>query len=216
MIVEPRLAFGFSWTVITRSAAEGLGLSIVPSAVEFGVADHDLDSGEVDALQALSRSDLDGQFYSDSEPIGAVVTWQVARLEPESQVQADRVRTGVIVGSVLLVGFLVVIAMSLMSVEGRNERDLLVAVGAGPGVIARVAGWRTGGLAFAAMLISVPAGLAGSWLIFWSANAQIAVPWLLAELLMLALPATAGFVAWASSALAQRLRPLESSSLAVD
>jgi putative ABC transport system permease protein len=216
IIVESQLAFGFSWSVITPEAASELGLSVVPSAVEFGVADSDLHPGEIEALQALSRSDLEGMYYSGSEPVGEVVTWQVARLEPESRLLAHRVRIGVILGALLLVGLLVLIGMSLMSVEGRNERDLLIAVGAAPAAVARIAGWRAGGLTFAAMAISVPVGLATAWLIFSNAHVPIAVPGLLAGLLILVLPATAGLVAFVSSAVAQRLRPLRSSSLAED
>ncbi len=217
VVVEPQMAFGFSWSVISVDAADDLGLSIVPSAVEFGVAGSELDHDEIEALQTLSRSDLDGLFYSDSEPIGEVVTWQVARgAETQSQLQANRMRIGVIVGALLLVGLLALIGMSLMSVEGRSERDLLVAVGVGPATVARIAGWRAGGLTFAAMAIAVPVGLAIGWLIYSTANQSIDVPWLLVELLIFALPVTAGCVAWVSSALAQRLRPLHGDSLAAD
>ena len=216
IIVEPQLAFGFSWSVITPEAASELGLSVVASAVEFGVADGDLHPGEIEALQALSRSDLEGMYYSDSEPVGEVVTWQVARLEPESRVLAHRVRIAVVLGALLLVGLLILIGMSLMSVEGRNERDLLITVGAAPAAVARVASWRAGGLTFAAMVVAVPAGLAIGWLIFSNAHKAVAVPWLLGGLLMFALPSAAAFVAGVSSALAQRLRPLQSSSLAAD
>lgn len=216
MIVEPHLSFWFSWVLITASAAEELGLSVAPASVDFGVADHNLDSGEIDALRALNRDDSEGLFYSDSEPIGVVETWQFSRTNPDSLTQANRVRVGALVGGLLLVALLVLIGMALMSAEGRSERDLLIAVGVGPGTVAGMAGWRAGGLTFAAMAIAVPSGLAISWLIFSSAHVLISVPWLLAWLLVLALPVATGCIAWASSALAQRLRPLHSNALAAD
>lgn len=216
IVVEPYLSFGFSWVLITASAADKLGLVVTPGATEFGIADHDLDSEEVEALSALTRDDSEGLYYSDSEPVGHVETWQFSRMNPESMLLANRVRVGTIIGALLLVGLLVLIGMSLMSVEGRGERDLLIAVGVGPGTIARMAGWRTSGLTFAAMAIAVPSGLAISWLIYSSAHVRIATPWLLAGLLMFALPIAAGLVAWVSSALDQRLRPLQSNSLAAD
>ena len=217
VVVDSHLAFGQFWNVISDDAAEAARLTRVPSALEFGVADRNLSPSVVEALRHLSRSNFEGLVYSDVEQSGEITSWTVARdPEPHSQVQAKRTRFVVVAGAMALVSLLVLIGMSLMSVEGRGERDLLLAVGAAPASIAHIASVRAGGLTFAAMATSVPLGLAACWLLAWSTTNSIAVPWLLAWSLIVMLPLIAACVAWISSVLAQRLRPLHSSSLAAD
>ena len=216
VVVDSHLAFGQVWNVISKNAAESAGLTLVPSALEFGVADRNLSPAVVEALRHLSRSNFEGLVYSDVEQSGEITSWIVARdPEPHSQAQAKRTRFVVMAGAMVLVSLLVLIGMSLMSVEGRGERDLLIAVGASPATIAHVAGVRAGGLTFAAMATAVPLGLVASWLVAWSSANSIAVPWLLAGSLLV-LPFIAGCVASVSSAFAQRLRPLRSNSFVTD
>ena len=81
---------------------------------------------------------------------------------------------------------------------------------------ARVAGWRAGGLTLAAMIVAVPAGLATAWMFARAATGQISMPWLMASLLLFAVPLVVGVGAWGSSAVAQRLRPVRMSSLTAD
>ena len=87
---------------------------------------------------------------------------------------------------------------------------------ASPATLARVAGWRAGGLTFGAMVIAVPMGWCVAWTIGRAAHAAIAVPWLLGGLLLFAVPAVIGVGAVACSALAQRVRPVRMSSLTTD
>lgn len=111
---------------------------------------------------------------------------------------------------------LVSIGMALWAVESRDERDVLVAVGASPTTLARVAAWRAGGITFGAMLIAVPMGLCVAWAIARAAHGAIAVPWLLAAMLLFAMPAVIGLGALGCSACAQRVRPVRMSTLAAD
>ena len=111
---------------------------------------------------------------------------------------------------------LVSIGMALWAVESRDERDVLVAVGASPATMARIAGWRAGGLTLGAVVIVVPMGLFVAWAIARAAHGAIAIPWLLAALLLFAVPAVVGLGALACSALAQRMRPVRMSTLTAD
>lgn len=83
-------------------------------------------------------------------------------------------------------------------------------------MMARVAGWRAGGLTLAAMVVAVPAGLAIAWMFARAATGHVAMPWLVTPLLLLAVPLMIGVGAWALSAIAQRVRPVRMSSLTTD
>ena len=211
--------FDLPWPLISPKAAQAEGWSVVQNAVEFGVADHDLASEEVTALMALSVDDGEGLAYLGLEQVGTSTQWSLSSYIYDSdsfRLTSSQVRLIVLGVSLLLVMLLVSIGMALWAVESRAERDVLVAVGASPSTLARVAGWRAGGLTLGAMLIAVPMGLLVSWAITRAAHGSIAVPWLLAALLLFAVPVVIGVGALACSRLAQKIRPVRMSTLTID
>jgi hypothetical protein len=204
--------------VIGESAAAADGWVVVPGAVEFGVAEQSLTVEEAQALSDLSVSNDEGLAYNDMAEEGRYTSWSLASVANagSSRLTPAQARAMVLGASLLVVILLVSIGMALWAVEGRDERDVLVAVGASPSTMARVAGWRAGGLTFCAMVIAVPMGALVSWALARAANGNIVVPWLLSSLLVVAVPAFIGVGAWACSAVAQRVRPVRMSTLTAD
>lgn len=215
----PELLLDLPWPIISVSAAGADGWSVVPQAVEFGVADHDVTSKEGEALRSQSIDNSEGLAYLGMEQTGESTTWLMASYvyDDESfRLTPSQIRAAVLGISLLLVMLLVSIGMALWAVESRDERDVLVAVGASPATMARIAGWRAGGLTLGAVVIAVPMGLFVAWAIARAAHGAIAIPWLLAALLLFAVPAVVGLGALACSALAQRMRPVRMSTLTAD
>lgn len=206
------------WGLVAPSVAASEGWTLVPDALEFGVLDHEVTLAERQGLDELFTNDDDGLAYLDSPPVATQTSWGVSGVKDNARRvwTANEVR-GLILGtSLIVVMLLIIIGMALWAVEGRDERDVLVAVGASPAALARVAAWRSGGLTFGAMVVAVPAGVGIAWAITAAADGHIVVPWLLGVLLVAAVPLTIGLGALASSAIAQRMRPVRMSSLTTD
>jgi len=125
----------------------------------------------------------------------------------------------------------VAIGLSLSAAESREERDVLVAVGARPSSMRRVAGAKAYLLVVAGAVLAVPTGFLPVALVIHTASRQelinasgstivttqpVVVPWMMIGLLVGAIPVIAGVLAWVGSAVAQRLRPTRMSTLAAD
>lgn len=217
VVAEP--AFDLPWPVISPAAAESGSWAVVPNALEFGVAGHDVTSREATELWGLSVDNNEGLAYLGIDQSSVTTSWSMASYvndDDSFHLTPAQIRMLVLGVSLLLVMLLVTIGMALWAVESRDERDVLVAVGASPSTLARVAGWRAGGLTFGAMVVAVPMGLLVSWAIARAAHGSIAVPGLMAALLLFAVPAVIGFGALACSAIAQRVRPVRMSTLTAD
>ena len=120
-------------------------------------------------------------------------------------------------GGALAVTLLVVaIGLALAAAESRDERDILVAVGARPRTMRSMAGVKAVVLTTTGVALGVPAGLIPSLAEARSVRSEIHAPWLGVAGLVIVIPAVAGGMAWAASSIAQRLRPVRMSTLAVD
>lgn len=202
---------------ISLPAAEALGLTVVPKARLYAIADHELTTDEALAAQRLGDMGSDLYYYSDEGGLSVHTEVQPNWFpDPTRTLSPAETRWIIIGSSFLLVILLVAFGMALWAVEGRDERDVLVAVGASPSSMARVAAWRAGGLTLGAMVLAVPVGLGIAWTIAHAARSEVVVPWLLAGALLLAVPLVIGAGAWACSAIAQRVRPVRMSSLTAD
>lgn len=212
------LSVFLSWSLVAPAVAESEEWTMVPGAVEFGVLDHEMVFAERLALDELFSNDDEGLAYLDSPPVATSTSWGVSGTKDNGRrVWTPNEVRGLILGtSLIVVMLLIIIGMALWAVEGRDERDVLVAVGASPAALARVAAWRSGGLTFGAMAVAVPVGVGIAWAIAEAADGHILVPWLLGGLLIVAVPLAIGLGAWASSAIAQRVRPVRMSSLTTD
>lgn len=217
IIDAPELQMYAQLPFISESAARARGLTIVPDAFLFGRADHSLTEREATAITRLSDTFAEAMYYSDGPDEGSYASWDISQWpDTGPRLTHNQIRLILLAVSLLLVTLVVAFGMALWAVEGRDERDVLVAVGASPSTMARVAGWRAGGLTFAAMVVAVPMGLFVSWMVSRAAKGDIVVPWSLMVLLIFAVPAVIGAGAWLSSAVAQRARPVRMSTLTAD
>ena len=212
------VGFDLPWALLSPQVAVGEDWSVVPNAVEFGVAMNDLSLKRAIGVWALNDSISDeGLAYLGGDDTVVRTSWSVANYVHESfRLTPTQGRLLLLGFSLLLVVLLISIGMALWAVESRDERDVLVAIGASPATMARIAGWRAGGLTLGAMLIAVPMGFVVSWAVARAAHASVATPWLLAGLLLSAVPVVIGVGAFACSALAQRFRPVRMSTLSMD
>ncbi len=94
---------------------------------------------------------------------------------------------------------------------------MLVAVGAKPVTMGRMAGVKAVVLTGTGGVLAVPTGLIPAWAVMREVTTMtFSVPWALLAVLLLALPLVVGVAAWLTSTIAQRVRPVTMSNLAVD
>jgi putative ABC transport system permease protein len=110
--------------------------------------------------------------------------------------------------------FVVGVSLALAAAESKDERDVLTIAGASPRVLARAAGARAWLLAGIGAAMAVPAGFLPV-MVYARAETDdfpLVFPVRTVGLLLVAVPAVCAVVALASSATAQRLRPLRVST----
>ncbi len=123
----------------------------------------------------------------------------------------------IILGALVLTLVVVAIGLGLSAVESRDERDVLIALGAKPVTLRRMAGVRAVLLTATGVLLAVPTGLLPAVVVLRTASdADVRLPWLAVGALVVVVPAVAGLASWVTSAVIQRVRPPRASTLATD
>ena len=120
--------------------------------------------------------------------------------------------------ALLLTLMVVAIGLSLAATESRDERDVLLAVGATPRTMRSVAATKAVVLTVGAATLAIPTGFLPVLAVLNAApdDNRITFPWLTALGLLLVIPILAGVAALMTSALVQRLRPVHMSTLTED
>jgi putative ABC transport system permease protein len=212
-IVSSDRTVGGMWSVLVSPAyLDELGLDPTDGALVF-VADRPLTTEQVDEIDEL-RSD----WWADQ--VGGVPTSyldvSVRWHEPgPTPVQVELIMAGLaLLFAVLVVGA----SLALAAAESRDERDVLTVAGAPPGTLARAAGARAWLLAGIGAAMALPVGLlpVAVFALADDGRMQFVVPWRAIGLLAVALPAIVAVVALATSATAQRLRPVRVSTALFD
>jgi putative ABC transport system permease protein len=118
---------------------------------------------------------------------------------------------------------LIVLAMSLAlsAAETRDERDVLVSLGARPRTMRGVAAWKAASLSFTGAALAIPTGFIPVAVVYYAAvrpgdTARLAFPWSTVFELLLVAPLIAAVVAGVGSGIAQRVRPTQMSTFATD
>jgi putative ABC transport system permease protein len=207
---------GFGTFLITEEAARRAGLDIVTRGAviradssltesqKSELSDVVYDNGSLsDYYRDVPRSDPDSEWLLDHE-------W-AQRRPPPAAVQA-----AIVAGALLLTLLVVAIALSLAATESRDERDVLVAVGARPSTLRRMAGVKAVVITLTGVLLAIPTGLIPVAAVRRTLDEPFVVPWLAIIGLVAVLPLVAGFVAWGVSSVAQRARPAHMSTLAFE
>lgn len=134
-----------------------------------------------------------------------------------SPFQLELILTGVaLVFSLFVVG----VSLALAAAESKDERDILTIAGAPPGMLARSAGARAWLLAIIGTAMAVPVGFLPVVVFGWASDRNdanfngfpLVFPTRTVLLLVVAVPLVVACVSWASSATAQRLRPVRVST----
>jgi len=215
-----RSLFGGADALVTEEAARRLGLEVVEAGT-YVVAPAPLTDRQVEELDELRSLGQDSTFLPAAggpaapggAALGGELTWQ---WQGGTDVPPLALQAAVVGGALLLTLLVVAMGLSLSATESRDERDVLVAVGARPRTLRRLAGAKAVVLAGTGAVLAVPAGLAPALVVLSRPDRPEAVPWVALALLVGAVPLVAGFMAWSASALATRLRPVRMSTFAPD
>jgi putative ABC transport system permease protein len=222
---------GVNGVLITERRAIELGLAIVDAGVAIR-SPHPLTRAQRDALADVRNAhggSGSGSAFTDTAS-GRDSAASAPAASPVADVRFDdpawepspALVQSVIAGVALLLTLLVVaIGLALSENESRDERDVLVAVGAKPATLSRLAGAKALVIAAAAAVLAIPTGLIPMAVVVRASSSpgttnEVHVPWVTAVLLLTAVPAIAGLVAWGASALARRARPVRISTFAAD
>jgi putative ABC transport system permease protein len=214
--------------VITEELAADFGLEVVDAGLVLR-APAELTRNQRNALGDI-QSDLwevqntDGFVEPGDAPPGAAVDDFVAveqlvtyEWAPVSFPRAllDAVA---LLAALMLTLMVVAIGLSLAATESRDERDVLLAVGAPPRTMRGVAATKATVLSAGAAVLAIPTGFLPVAAVLTAApdDSPIAFPWLTALGLVIVIPVVAGGAALLTSAVAQRLRPLHMSTLTED
>ncbi len=206
--------------LVTEEALSRWGLRPATVGV-YVLAPADLTERQMRQLDVIryATQDLDFTFLSavgerpstGTEDVG--IFWE--RPEP-AEVPVTLLYAAVVGVALLLTLLVVAIGLSLSATESRDERDVLVAVGARPRTLRRMAGVKAVILAGTGVALAVPTGLVPAWIVLREPGRPEAVPWVALALLLVAVPVIAGLLAWLSSTIAQRVHPVHASSFAAD
>jgi putative ABC transport system permease protein len=214
---HPVKATAATTILITPAKAQQLGLPIV-NAGEIAVNPKPLDESQRASIDALSPSLT---FASpDADPSAPTV--QILWSGPSSSGISPNVVRQIILAIVVLIALLVLaMSLALSAAETRDERDVLLALGAPPRTMSGVAAWKAGLLAFTAAALAIPTGFIPVACVYLAAvqpgeRAHLAFPWSTVGELLIIAPLIAAFVAAIGSSIAQRVRPTQMSTFATD
>jgi hypothetical protein len=212
--------------LVTEERAERAGLQIVEVG-EVVRTGRPIDEADQGALERLSSSDQRSSTFlaaGEAADVGSTtspvhvetfVDWDWIDTDPALGPTA--VQAIIVLAALALTLVVVAVGLGLSAVESRDDRDVLIAVGAKPVTLRRMAGVRAVLLTATGALLAVPTGLLPAVVVLQAASdAALRVPWLAVGALVVVVPVVAGVAAWATSAAIQRVRPPHASSLAVD
>jgi putative ABC transport system permease protein len=210
-------------TLVTAAKARELGLPIV-SAGAVVTNPSSFDESQRASLDALSSSLSFGAKGSSSVSAtrASSASTEILWSGPRSNGISPNTVKQIILGIVVLVA-LIVLAMSLAlsAAETRDERDVLVALGAPPATMRGLAAWKAWLLSFSGAALAVPVGFIPVAFVYLASvrpdeRARLGFPWSTTAELVIAAPLIAAFVAAIGSSVAQRVRPTKMSTFATD
>jgi hypothetical protein len=196
---------------ITPAKARELGLKIV----DAGVIVHN--PTPLDKSQRASISVLEQSLFSQRAS-AAVLAWSGTGSGGVSNTEVRQIVLGIVV---LLALIVLAMSLALSAAETRDERDILVSLGARPSTMRAVSSWKAALLSASGALVAVPTGFIPVAVVYLAIAkpgevAHIPFPWTTILQLVIAAPLIAAAVAYAGSSLAQKLRPTRMSTFATD
>jgi putative ABC transport system permease protein len=198
---------------MTEAKARSLHLRIV-DAGEIVTNPKPFDESQLASLDVLSRE----QFTGDPNAAVTDIAW---RGTSSRSISPGAVRQIVLGIAVLIALIVLAMSLALSAAETRDERDILVSLGARPSTMRAVSGWKAALLAVSGALVAVPTGFIPVAVVYLAVThkgefSHIVFPWSTALQLVLVAPIIAGIVAYIGSAVAQAVRPTRMSTFATD
>ena len=205
--------------LITPAEAQRLQAPIVAAGV-IVTNPTPFDESQRASIDALTPSIM---FGGSGAPTGVPdefteLLWSGPR---RTGISPDAVRQ--IILAIVVVIALIILGMSLAlsAAETRDERDVLVSLGAPPRTMRGVASWKAATLSFSGAALAIPTGFIPVAVAYYASvrageTARLAFPWSTALELLLVAPLIAAVVAGLGSAIAQRVRPTQMSTFATD
>jgi ABC-type antimicrobial peptide transport system permease subunit len=197
---------------ITEAKAHALGLAIVNAGEIVRNPTPFTDSQKASLLVQQSI------FENNPATQGTFIAWEGASSGAVSAATAREIILGIVVFLTLLV---LAMSLALSAAETRDERDILVSLGAKPSTMRSVAAWKSTALAAAGALLAVPTGFIPIWVVFHAVarvheHAHVYFPWTTVGQLVIIAPIIAGIVAYIGSSIAQKVKPTKMSTFALD
>jgi ABC-type lipoprotein release transport system permease subunit len=206
--------------VVTADEAAAAGMPQVGSGA-LGFTQRPLT--DVQRVKLSQLQDLEDQAAklfdgatSDGAAAGFTIVAQIPDPGPPFIVTRTMARWFLIAGLLLLVTLIIAAGLVLWAVEGRAERDQLVALGASPTALAGVAALRAWVLSATGAVIAVPVGLGALWAVMHALDRPVPIPVVTVLMVVLALPLLAAGVSYAGSLIAQTVRPATGTTLSLD
>ncbi len=135
---------------------------------------------------------------------------------PSFEVPWALIQLGALVAALVMVLLVVAIGLSLAATESKDERDVLHVVGASPKTLRRVAAAKAWVLTTGAAAVSIPTGYAVVRVITWVNETTAPFPIVGALGIAVVIPAVAWAATLAVSAIAQKFRPVQVSTITLD
>ncbi|MDQ3351523.1 MAG: hypothetical protein M3501_06130, partial [Actinomycetota bacterium] len=126
-----------------------------------------------------------GETYRDVDRATAISGWNLDWQHHRPWSPELVFQLVIVAVATLLVLVVVAIGLSLAATESRDERDVLVAVGAKPATLRRMAGVKAVVLTLTGLALGVPTGLVPVWAISGQIDLSFVVPWALLAVLLL-------------------------------
>jgi putative ABC transport system permease protein len=212
---------GIFGTLITPQAAQQLGLQIVDEAVVV-VSPTNLTEHQMTRLAAIAGAVGDFQAFDrpNSTPAVAQALPRIGIIVPAKKAKssAPAIRLGIAAAALLFTLLVVAIGLGLSAAENRDERDILLAIGARPRTIRRTSAQKAGYLTLVGGILAVPTGLLPIAVVQRSLGTvdtpapPFAPDWTIVGIVVVAVPLAAAGVTWLCAGIAQRVRHLAMST----
>lgn len=202
--------------LVTPSRAEDLGL--VPSAsLTVLRAPEPLSDADRVALQDIS-DDYSDLALDSQRPGDEIVSPSFYVSYPSATLNPRLIEALLTAAALVLSLFVVAVSLALAAAETRDERDVLVVIGAPPSTMRHTSGRKAFLLTLFGAALAVPVGFLPVS-VFTAADANdlpLVFPWRVVLLLVVAVPIVSALATTAFSGIALRLRPVRISTMASD
>lgn len=202
--------------LMTPSRAESLGL--VPSAsLTVLRAPRPLSDADRAALQDIS-DDYRDLALDTQGPGNEIVSLNFNVLYPTETLNPRLIEALLTTAALVLSLFVVAVSLALAAAETRDERDVLVVIGAPPPTMRHTSGRKALLLTLLGAALAVPVGFLPVSVFTAASDNDLPLifPWRIVVLLVAAVPIVAALATTAFSGIALRIRPVRISTMAFD